>query len=125
MLFVWSQSQDETVIQDLSGLGPKPSDLFRSDERDHNGNSELDGTSTIYEDMLTNIESGPSSPISCEKVDDFEDSDGELEALVSFTKTADKGNFLLIHCYRLSRVGRVHHEQPSPPMVQLSANHYR
>ncbi|KAI8150137.1 P-loop containing nucleoside triphosphate hydrolase protein [Fennellomyces sp. T-0311] len=81
MLFVWSQSQDETVIQDLSGLSSKPSDLFRPDERDHNGNPELEKTSTMYEDMLTNIESGPSSSASCEKVDDFDDSDGELEAL--------------------------------------------
>ncbi|KAI9259488.1 P-loop containing nucleoside triphosphate hydrolase protein [Phascolomyces articulosus] len=93
------KSQDETVIQDLSGVETrttKASDLFLcpAEERDRNGNSEFNTptrTRTMDQDPFIhhNDESGTSSSsiISCGKIDDFDDSDGELEALAVPTWT--------------------------------------
>ncbi|KAG2228063.1 hypothetical protein INT45_009109 [Circinella minor] len=90
------RSQDETVIQELSGVQEEKttSDIFHcSAKRDHNGNfSVIDkpriNTTLDEEDpfSINNNDSGASS-ISCGNGDDFEDSDGELEALAVPTWT--------------------------------------
>ncbi|KAI9495325.1 hypothetical protein BDB00DRAFT_814190 [Zychaea mexicana] len=100
LLFVWSQSQDETVIQDISGVDLKrssssgSSDLFRSTERDHNENSKAhnynnnnNGNASTMNGNAYDDESGPFCSVSCEKDGDF-DSDAELEALAVPTWTS-------------------------------------
>lgn len=85
MLFVWSQSQDETVLQDTSAA-TGPEGTLNSAQQQHD---DYDENSMLHNKPGADMRQDSFPPSDCHIQDDL-DTDNELEALVRF--------FLVLYC---------------------------